>query len=160
MSMSDSSSVNSIAQLNTAITTANAQIANSGTYTITLTGNITLGATALTPIDLAVGNTLDIAGTNGASSYALIGGGTTTPERGLFVYAGTVSIQNLLIEDMVAKGGSGGGGGGGAAGLGGGLFVAANVAGDAGNVTLNNVSFGGDRATGGNGGGVGAGGGG
>jgi hypothetical protein len=158
MAMSGSSSVNSITQLNTAIATANAQIANSGTYTITLTGNITLGATALTPIDLPAGNTLDIVGTNGASSYALIGGGTATPERGLFVYAGTVSIQNLLVEDMAAKGGSGGGGG--AAGLGGGLFVGSNVVGDSGNVTLNNVSFSGDSATGGHGGGGDGGGGG
>jgi hypothetical protein len=158
--MSDSTTVNSIGQLNTGITTANGLVANSGTYTITLTGNITLGVTALTPIDLAVGNTLDIVGTNGTSSDALVGGGTTTPERGLFVYAGTVSIQNLLIENMAAKGGDGSGGGGGAAGLGGGLFVGADVAGDAGKVMLNNVSFSGDSATGGKGGGVGDGGGG
>ena len=159
--MSDYSSVNSIGQLNTAIEAANGLVANSGTYTITLTGNITFGATALTPIDLAVGNTLDIDGTNGASSYALIGGGTTTPERGLFVYAGTVSIQNLLIENMAARGGNGGtDDGGGAAGLGGGLFVGSNVVDDAGNVTLNNVSFSGDSATGGDGGGGGGNGGG
>jgi hypothetical protein len=81
--MSGSSSVNSIGQLNTAIAAADALGQNSGTYTITLTGDITLGGTAITAIDLASGTTLDIIGTNGSGSYALIGGGTTTaPERG------------------------------------------------------------------------------
>jgi hypothetical protein len=144
--------VTSVGVLNDAIAAANAMAANSGTDTITITSNITLGATALTAIDLAAGNTLDIVGTNGASSFALVGGGAATPERGLFVYAGTVSIQNLTIENMDAQGGNGGSAGGGGAGLGGGLFISSNVAGDAGNVILNNVSFAGDRAVGGGGG--------
>src|SRR5208282_6059402 len=147
--MSDSSSVNTVAQLNTAIEAADSLVANAGTYTITLTGNITLGSTPLEAVNLNTGVVLDIVG----AGYDLIGGTTTTPERGLFVYAGTVAIQNLLIENMDAMGGNGGGGGGG--GLGGGLFIGSNVAGDAGNVTLNNVSFSGDSATGGKGGGSG-----
>jgi hypothetical protein len=152
-----SASVANIADLNSAIEAADSLVASSGTYTITLTGDVTLGATALATIDLAAGDTLDIVGTNGASSFALIGGSTTTPERGLFVTAGAVSIQDLMIENMAAKGGNGAVDGGGAAGLGGGLFVGSEVAGDAGNVTLNNVSFSGDSATGGNGGAVGLG---
>jgi hypothetical protein len=66
--------------------------------------------------------------------------------RGLFVYSGTTTIENLKIEHAVAQGGAGGvgyAGGGGGAGLGGGLFVANNSAGDAApaNVTLDNVVF-------------------
>ena len=89
----------------------------------------------------------------------LDGGGT---QRGLFVYAGTVNIQNLTISNMVARGGTGGGGtgggggvgGGGGAGLGGGLFIANNSAHGAApsNVTLTNVTFAKDTAAGGAGG--------
>ena len=60
-------------------------------------------------------------------------------QRGFFVYSGSVTLENLLIENTAAQGGAGGGGGdggGGGAGLGGGLFVAAGA-----NVSLDNVSF-------------------
>ncbi len=83
----------------------------------------------------------------------LDGGGT---QRGLFVYAGKVTIENLTLQNMLAQGGAGGsaysGGGGGGAGLGGGLFIGADVAGDAGNVTLDQVNFLKDEAVGGAGG--------
>jgi autotransporter passenger strand-loop-strand repeat protein len=80
---------------------------------------------------------------------ALDGGGAY---RGLFVYSGNVTIENLTIQNMRALGGAGGGGssgggGGGGAGFGGGLFV-----GSSGHVSLDNVTFSNDTATGGAGG--------
>ncbi len=95
---------------------------------------INLGARSSLTID-GNGDTLD-----GAEKY-----------NGLFVYAGNVSIENLSIANAIAVGGNGASRGGGGAGLGGGLFVGANVAGDAGAVTLTNVVFNGNSATGGNG---------
>ncbi|UFZ08664.1 VCBS domain-containing protein [Bradyrhizobium ontarionense] len=64
---------------------------------------------------------------------------------GLFVYAGSVEIDDLGIINAVAKGGDSNFGGGGGAGLGGGLFIAS-----AGTVTLSNVNFANDKAIGGN----------
>ena len=164
----DAASVGSISALNAAIRTADALAANSGTYTITLTGNIALNGTAIHEIDLATGNTLDIIGTDGTGNDAIDGGGT---QRGLFVYAGTVSISNLVLQNMSAVGGAGGdgrAGGGGGAGLGGGLFLTGPVyvppstTGGGGstpggyvggaNVTLTNVAFINDDAIGGAGG--------
>lgn len=87
--------------------------------------------------------------------------------RGLFVYSGTVRIENLTIENAVAQGGAGGdgsgGGGGGGAGLGGALFVNAGADVSVSNVTLrNNGAVGGDGGSsvlgfvgGGGGGGMG-----
>ncbi len=89
--------------------------------------------------------------------------GTTTIDGGdigrpLFCRQGTVTLQNLVLQNGLAQGGnggdgsdhltSGGGGGGGGGGLGGGgaLFV------DAANVTLSNVTFSTNVGTGGNGG--------
>ena len=132
-------------QLNDAIVQAHNEAANSGPFEIDLGGNISL-TTGLEAINLQSGVTLDIEG----NGHTLDGGGT---QRGLFVYAGTVDINNLAINHMQALGGDGGfGAGGGGAGLGGGLFVGANVPGDLGNVTLTNVTFANDKATGGNGG--------
>src|SRR5208283_1771949 len=146
--------VTTIAQLNDAILAADELV--SGSYTITLGNNITLGSTALVAINLAPGVTLDING----GTHDLVGGGVTTPQRGLFVYAGDVFVQNLTLDAFDAKGGAGGTGAGGGAGLGGGLFISSNVAGDPGNVTLDNVAFIADRATGGAGGAKGGNGGG
>ncbi len=92
----------------------------------------------LDAINLASGDTLAIQGNGGTFN-------------GLFVYAGTVNISNLAINDAKAVGGAGGAGGfvggGGGAGLGGGLFVASG-----GNVTLSSVTFQSDAAAGGAGG--------
>ena len=70
--------------------------------------------------------------------------------RGLYVYAGSVTLDHLTIADAVARGGdgiTGVDGGGGAGGLGGGLFIA-----QTGSVTLSSVNFLNDSAIGGNGG--------
>jgi autotransporter-associated beta strand protein len=136
-------SVTTVAELNTAIFAADEAI--SGTVTISIGANISLGSTALEAINLKSGVTLDIIG----NGYTLDGGSS---QRGLFVYAGTVDVANLSINDMLAAGGASSAGGGGGAGLGGGLLIGANVAGDAGNVTLTNVSFVHDAAKGGAGG--------
>jgi hypothetical protein len=123
------------------------------TYTIALAGNIAL-TTDLDAINLVAGSTVVIDG-GGAT---IDGGGIT---RGFFDYAGGLTLENMTIQNTVAKGGAGGAGavgGGGGAGLGGGLFVAA-----AGTAAIANVVFVNDSAVGGTGGasgGVGFGGGG
>ena len=65
--------------------------ASSGTSGITLTRNITLGTTEPEAINLTTGKTLNIIG----NGDMLSGGGTAAPQRGLSVYAGTVSIASL-----------------------------------------------------------------
>jgi|GEM_PF-2575332 len=122
-------------------------------YTITLDAGVTLGADPYA-VNLPAGGSLTLDG----GGNTLDGGGL---HRGLFVYAGQVTIENLTIADTSAIGGAGGAGalpGGGGAGLGGGVFVGA-----AGTVTLADVQFAGDSAIGGNAGaagGIGLGGGG
>ncbi len=115
-------------------------------YLITLTANATLTETSeIFAINLKGDDTLTIDG-QGAT---LDGAGQG---RGLFVYSGQVTIDNLTIANAVAKGGDGGyGGGGGGAGLGGGLFVASDTAHGAASsqVTLNDVVFTNDGAVGG-----------
>ena len=123
------------------------------------------GTGDLPAIEVPTGSSLTINGNSdsggiqwglGGSNDTLDGGGTY---RGLFVYSGTVTIENLNLTNVAAVGGNGGtGGGGGGAGLGGAVFVGA-----AANVTLSNVGFSNDAAKGGAGGtanGNGAGGGG
>jgi hypothetical protein len=116
----------------------------SGAYTITFSGDIGESADP-TALDLAGGVSVTIDG----AGYTLDGG---SAYRGLFVYAGDVTIQDVTIQNAHAIGGAGGSAGGGGAGLGGGLFVAA-----AGTVTLSGVAFLNDAATGGAGGAAGAG---
>ena len=140
------STVSTVADLNADIAAVNAL--SSGSYTIDIASNIAVGTTPLRAIALSRGVGLTVVGTGPADVSVLDGGGTGNVQRGLFVYSGTVVLQNLLLSNFTAFGGSapvsGGGGGGGGAGLGGGLFVGA-----ASRVVLNNVSFSGDRAIGG-----------
>jgi hypothetical protein len=151
-------SVLNVADLNNVIAQAAAET-SPGVYEIDIGADITLtGATLdeLAAINLKSGVTLDIVG----QGHTLDGGNM---QRGLFVYSGTVTIEDLTIQNMIARGGNGGsllgsggsGGGGGGAGLGGGLFVAnetAHGAAAAGNVTLTNVTITSSSAIGGNGG--------
>ncbi len=148
--------VASESDLNTAIRDIDAngtQSASNTAYTITISPNANMVLSSrLLAINLDSGSSLTIIG----NTNTLNGQGS---QRGLFVYAGSVTVENLTIENMKAVGGNGGaagsagGGGGGGAGLGGGLFVASG-----GSVTLNNVNFTGNTAVGGEGGGPGAGG--
>ena len=133
----------SLSQLNGVIRSidvggTNAQV--SATYTITLANNITLSDGDLLALDLPSNASVTIVGGN----FSLDG---NSNQRGLFVYSGKVTVDNLTLTNMKAVGGNGGRGAGGGAGLGGGLFVAS-----AGVVILDNVSFSSDAAKGGNGG--------
>jgi autotransporter-associated beta strand protein len=132
-----SATVASITALDTAIAAANGQV--SGSYTITLGGDIAMNGTAVTAISLAAGVALTIDG----AGYTLDGGGSA---HGLFAYTGTVAVENLTIANAQADGGNAGAGGGGGAGLGGGLFI-----GSAASVTLINTGFMSDGAHGGTG---------
>ncbi|WP_375782739.1 autotransporter domain-containing protein [Bradyrhizobium sp. Pha-3] len=120
-------------------------------YTVNITSNITLtGGTTLPIINSSSNVTIN------GGNFTLDGGGV---QRGFFVYSGTVAVNNLTIQNAVARGGDGGsgldGGGGGGMGAGGALFVASGA-----NVTVSNVSLASNQANGGNGGNYGAGGGG
>jgi glycosyltransferase involved in cell wall biosynthesis len=139
--MSDTTlDVANFAQLNAAILQADQDATAGDGYTITLTASFAESGD-LDALNLHAGVDVTING----GGYTLDGGGLY---RGLFVYAGDVTVQGLTIADARAVGGTGGtGGGGGGAGLGGGLFVAS-----AGTVTLSGVTFTDDAATGGAGG--------
>ncbi|WP_283807762.1 autotransporter domain-containing protein [Bradyrhizobium mercantei] len=117
-------------------------------YTLNITNNITLTAGTTLPV-INSSSSVTINGGN----FTLDGGGV---QRGLFVYSGTVAVNNLTIQNAVAKGGNGGsgqdGGGGGGMGAGGALFVASGA-----NVTVSNVALASNQANGGNGGNYGLG---
>ncbi|MGI4977203.1 MAG: Hint domain-containing protein [Janthinobacterium lividum] len=137
--MPTSFTVGSEADLNAAlaqIDVSGASSAPSTAYTIALSGSITL-STDLDAINLAPGATLAIQG----NGHTLDGGDV---HRGLFAYAGGVTVSNLAIDNARATGGLGYGGGGAGAGLGGGLFVASGAS-----VSLDGVTFSGDGAVGG-----------
>ena len=91
-----------------------------GNYIINITAGFTFN-TDLLAINLPTGSTLTIQGTDGSGGTAvqtLNGGGN---QRGLFVYSGSVTVENLTLTNMQALGGVGGGGGG--LGAGGDVFV-------------------------------------
>ena len=136
----------SVSDWNTAITRID-QVGDNAApdthYTFTFTADLALTGGDLLAINLATGASLTIEGANhvidGADQF-----------RGLFVYNGNVTIDDLTIQHTLANGGAGGiggGGGGGGAGLGGGLYIAAG-----GVVTLYNVAMLQDAAIGGTGG--------
>jgi autotransporter-associated beta strand protein len=112
-----------------------------GLSPIALASNLPLVATSVNIV--GNGNTID-----GGSTYRgfLISG---VAPNGIDAAATTVSISNLTIQNVKAKGGDGGspGGGGGGLGAGGAVFV-----GPAANVTLSNVAVTNTAAVGGNGG--------
>ena len=144
-------SVGSQTDLNNAIETIDST-ATPGTYTITLTANITETTAGLYVLSLAPGVIVDIDGAN----HTISGEDFKQPFfGGLAVTTGTVTITDLTMQDTLARGGAGQNGGGGGAGLGGGLFVGPDA-----KVGLSNVQFVDDAAQGGPGGhsGTGAGG--
>ena len=117
-----------------------------GNYTIDLTGNIDL-TTGLSAIDLPTDASLTIEG----NGHTIDGNGD---QSAFFVNSGSLTLDDLMIENAVAQGGDGGAGGG--AGLGGGLFLGSGAS-----ATLIGVRFSSDLARGGSGGsGTGGGGGG
>lgn len=126
-------------QLAAAITAANA---NGELNTINVTAPITL--TGFLPVlGTSASDSLKI----DLNGNTVSGGGVT---RVFFANAGTIEIINGAIENGLAKGGNGGndtGAGGGGMGAGGAVFVRAGAS-----VSVDMVSFGGNRAQGGNGG--------
>ena len=100
--------VSNIDDLNTAIYAATFA-GSPGTITISLGADIALSGTALEAFNLAPGVTVDLVG----NGHTLDGGGS---QRGLFVYAGAVSVEDLSINGKLAAGGTGTGGGRGVAG--------------------------------------------
>jgi fibronectin-binding autotransporter adhesin len=127
--------VNSDATLRTALTNAVAG------DSITFTSHIS------TVSDLpAITQNLTINGNNFTLSGAQVPS-TANGNSALFVFSGTVAINNLTVSQVTAQGGAGGNGAGGGAGLGGALFVGAQA-----NVTVSNVSLLNNVAQGGNGG--------
>jgi hypothetical protein len=141
-------SVGSQADLNNAIETIDSTT-TAGTYTITLTGDITESGTTggLYVLSLAPGVVVDLDGANHTISGEAL---NEAFYGGLAVTTGTVSISDLTLKDTLARGGGGQGGGG--AGLGGGLFVGPDA-----KVSLSGVQFVDDAAQGGPGSGPGTG---
>ena len=137
-----------------------------GTYNVvfTLGGTNTITLGAMLPIlNLNAANTITMDGTNGGTQIVIDGASTF---NGFFAEMGTISLQNLTIQNVTSTGGAGGpsafGAGGGALGAGAGLFID-QAAVTLSNVTINNASaVGGAGGAGGTGGSVsgGAGGGG
>jgi collagen type I alpha len=139
-------SVGSQSDLNSAIETIDSTT-TPGTYTITLTTNITETTQGLYVLSLASGVSVDIDG----AGHTISGKDFNEPFfGGLAVTKGHVSITDLTLQDTLARGGSGPGGAGGGAGLGGGLFVGTAAA-----VSISNVQFIDDAAAGGAGGSAG-----
>ena len=120
----------------------------SGTYTVNLPASQTIQLTAALPIiNMNTTNSLTFAGNS-----AILDGSNTY--RGLFIRQGTVTINNLTIQNTMAQGGNGSAGGGGGLGAGGAIFI------DQAAVTLSGITFGTTHATGGSGAALGSGGGG
>lgn len=151
------------ASLTQAINSANAADSQTTPHTITLTDNITLEG-PLPPIFCNVtidgaGNTLDGAGLYrilfvGIDGDTRSGLADTFPDSALARRLNVV-IQNLMLSNGYALGGSSSGSGGGGLGAGGGLFVNAMA-----DVILDGVSFNANVAQGGQGNGAERGGGG
>ncbi|WP_198960843.1 Ig-like domain-containing protein [Bradyrhizobium sp. UFLA03-84] len=140
--------VASVADLNAAILQMDSggqNAAQNANYTINITANFSL-TSELYAFNLLSGSSVTINGSDGHGGTYTIDG--LNAQRGFFVYAGNVNLENLTIQNTVAAGGGvvrGGGGGG--AGLGGALFISSN-----GSATIDNVTFHNSAAIGGNGG--------
>nr|WP_283811343.1 Ig-like domain-containing protein [Bradyrhizobium uaiense] len=140
--------VSNVTELNAAILQMDSggqNAAPNANYTINITANFSLSS-ELYALNLLSGSSVTINGSDGHGGAYTIDG--LNAQRGFFVYAGNVNLENLTIQNTVAAGGGviqGGGGGG--AGLGGALFVSSN-----GSATIDNVVFHDSAAIGGNGG--------
>jgi len=125
--------VNSDASLRAALTNAVAGDSISFTANISTASDLP----AITQSITVNGNNFTLSGANS----------TANGNSALFVFSGTVAINNLTISQVTAQGGAGGNSAGGGAGLGGALFIGAQA-----NVTVSNVSLLNNVAQGGNGG--------
>jgi hypothetical protein len=94
--------------------------AYSGAYEIDLATSASIGlSSALEAINLNSGVSLTINGNQATLDGKNETTGQSYNQRGLFVYAGTVTIENLTVQNTKAIGGNGQTGGGGGASLGG-----------------------------------------
>lgn len=142
--------VASSTDLQAAIVAANGGGAGTGTIIFTAPINLTVafGAPNLRPLNVNPDFTstafpITITG-NGNSLFS---GGIGTPHRGFFVRGGSVTINNLIFDQLVSLGGNGGSiGGGGGAGIGGSLIVGTGAT-----VTVDTCTFSNSLAQGGNG---------
>lgn len=122
---------------------------NPGSHTVSfsLGASNTINLSGMLPvINLNAANTVIIDGANGGNKI-IIDGGNTHPA--FFAEQGTVTIQNINVQNVRAIGGAGGvgrTGGGGGMGAGAALFV------DRAAVTISNMSVSSANATGGGGG--------
>lgn len=115
--------------------------------TIQLNGILPIINNSSNPVNITIGN-------SGSQPTVTIDGGNTY--SGFFIPMGSVTIQNMIFQNLIAKGGNGGNGisgGGGGLGAGGAIYVPqAFLLGSNPNVTLINVSINNCSAVGGNGG--------
>lgn len=123
------------------------------TYQVVFTlgaGNETVTLQDMLPIlNLNAANNLTIDGNNTLGSGLNVSINGANANRGFFAQQGPILIQNLTIQNTLARGGNGGvGSGGGGLGAGSGLFI--NQA----QVTLDTVNFVNNVSTGGNGAGA------
>ncbi|MEP0322530.1 pectate lyase-like adhesive domain-containing protein, partial [Bauldia litoralis] len=130
----------SLAELNTAIASANASGDAVNTITLTSSFALTGAPTILNP--------------QGGTALVIDGDGFTidgqNAHRIFFANSGDITIQNVTLANGLAEGGDGGDGssaGGGGMGAGGALFVNSGA-----DVTITNVAFAENGATGGDGG--------
>lgn len=116
--------------------------------TIYLNGNLPIINNSANPVNITIGNagslpTVTIDGNNGAYG-------------GFFIPIGNVKIQNIIFQNLTAKGGDGGNGisgGGGGMGAGGAIYAPQTfLNGSYPTITLSNVSINSCSAVGGNGG--------
>lgn len=115
--------------------------------TIQLNGILPIINNSSHPVNITIGNPGSIATVtiDGGSAYS-----------GFFIPMGNVTIQNMIFQNLIAKGGNGGdgiSGGGGGLGAGGGIYAPqAFLNGSNPSITLSNVSINSCSAVGGNGG--------
>ncbi len=115
--------------------------------TIQLNGILPIINNSLNPVTITIGNAGNI------PTVTIDGGGVYS---GFFMPTGNVTVQNIIFQNMVAKGGNGGdgiSGGGGGMGAGAGIYAPFTfLNGSNPSITLSNVSINSCSAVGGNGG--------
>lgn len=115
--------------------------------TITLNGILPIINNSSNPVNITIGN-------SGSIPTVTIDGSSTY--SGLFIPMGNVTIQNMIFQNLIAKGGNGGNGisgGAGGMGAGGGIYAPQSfLYGSYPSITLKNVSINNSSAVGGKGG--------
>lgn len=128
--------------------------ANSDLNTITFDSSLNgqmidlniVGDTTFGPTALVISNPVEIVGATGSGGVILAGPGASANLRAFYVaLPGSLTLENLTLQDFNVGGGRGGvGGGGGAAGLGGAIF-------NQGTLVIRGSTFTDNKARGGNG---------